>query len=197
MKSEYQAIAPVSTGGTTEEVVSLAEAKLATRLDSTSTGEDGLLSMFIGTGRADIEREGNISLLQKQFDLVRDCVPSRNYLKIPMSPLVSVDAVVGIDSTGGETALSTDAYTIDRVSQPGRLILNSGYSWPSGIRDVAGFRVRFTAGHSTSADGVPDPLRVANLKYVAHLYEHRGDGNAPYPSDIFETIAQFMFPEAG
>lgn len=190
------AISAVTTGATTEEMVSLADAKSVTRLDSTSTGDDAYLSMLIPAGRVYMEIGGNIATLRRQYDMVMDAVPGGDALKIPKTPLVSVDQVVGINSTGGETALSTDAYAVDVVSKPGRLLLNPGYSWPTGLREYAGFRVRFTAGHSTAAAGIPDPLRLANLQYIAHFYEHRGDGDAPLPPSVEELLGDFYMPEA-
>lgn len=194
--ARHYAIALVSTGGSTELPVSLAAAKIACRLDSTSTGENDFLTGRILTAASVLERESNRAFLRKQYDLVLDRTPCESVLKMPIAPLVSVESIVGIDRDGTETPLSSDAYTVDTISEPGRVILNSGYSWPSGIRDYAGIRARFTAGYSSEAIGIPDPLRTAVEQFVASLYEHRGDGSMELPPVVERLMAEFMLPEA-
>lgn len=190
------ALTPVSTGGTTELPVSLADVKAACRLSSTGTDEDSFLSGKILTAARVIEGASNRAMLRKQYDFVLDRAPGCGYIKLPVAPLVSVDSIVGIDTDGAETTLSTAAYTADTASEPGRVLLNSGYAWPSGLRDYAALRVRFTAGYSTQASGIPDPLRTAVEQFVAHLYEHRGDGSMEFPPVVERLLADFLLPEA-
>lgn len=189
-------LVPVSTGGTTELPVSLADLKDACRLDSTGTADDAFLSARCFTAAAILERESNRSFLRKQFDLTLDGAPCERYIKVPVSPLVSVQSIVGIDVDGAETTLSTSAYTVDVSREPGRILLNSGYSWPSGLRSYASMRVRLTAGYSTSESGIDDPLRTAIGQFVAHFYEHRGDGDIPVPQAVRDCMAEYLLPEA-
>lgn len=192
------ALAPVSTGGTTELPVSLADLKQAMRIDvTTSTGEDDLISGYGRTAAARLENEYRVVVLRKQFDLALDLPPAEPVVNLPMSPLVSVDRISSIDRDGVETAMSSSGYYVDAISQPGRVGLMPGFSWPSSLRDAAGLVIRFTAGASTSASGVPDPMATAVKQLAAFLYERRGDEPSELPRQIHDLMADYLVPEAG
>jgi uncharacterized phiE125 gp8 family phage protein len=189
-------VAPVSTGGTTEEPVSVADLKTWMRLGSTSTGEDDLVA---GVGRAArwrLENESGRAFMRRQFDEVLDQTPNSPVVELHRSPLVSVDSITSYDRTGSATVMSSSQYYVDTKSEPGRVALYGGYSWPSSIRDAAGIVIRFTAGHSTAASGIPDPIVTACKELAAFLYERRGDEPADLPPQVLDLMAEFMVPEA-
>lgn len=75
-----------------------------------------------------------------------------------------------------DTAAFMDAgeYLVDTRSEPGRICLNYGESWPSTtLRPHNGIRVTFIAGYGAAASAVPSKVKQAMLLIIGHLYEHR------------------------
>lgn len=177
----HWALQPVSTGGTTEEPVSVADAKLALRIDSTSTQDDGLIAGLITAARTKLENRTRRLFLRRQMDYALDRTPLACAFKLPCAPLVSVESVTSYDTDNAATVMPSTGYLVDTLSEPGRVALNSGGSWPSGIRDTNGIVVRFTAGYSTAAAGVPTPLIEAIKQLMVTMYEHRGEGVGEIP----------------
>jgi len=77
-----------------------------------------------------------------------------------------------------DTAYFIDAgdYLVDVKSEPGRVCLNYGESWPSTtLRPHNGICVTFVAGYGDAASDVPRNIRQAMLLLIGHLYENRED----------------------
>lgn len=197
-------VAAVSTGASTEEPITLSDAKAHCRIDTTD--EDSLVTALITAARRLIESRTQRSLLNTQWDFYADAFPgSTGALKLPRTPLSAVSFVRGHTSTGGTTDLSTAGYYVDTASEPGRVVLLDGYSWPSSLRNGNGCQVRFTAGYSTAGENVPEPLRQATRLLVAHLYENReavqvlapGSDLKELPFAVEALLMDYVLPEAG
>lgn len=195
MRPRHWSIAPVSTGGTTEEPVSVNEIVSALRLDP-DHAEGDYLDGLIRAARRKLEDEYRQVFIHKQVDVFLDKQPC-SYLTMPIGPLASVEAISGYDTQNVETSLSSSQWYADTASLPGRVLLNSGVSWPSGTREINGTRLRVTLGHSSAAQGVPDPIREAITQLVAFLYEHRGEGAGAFsmPPQVAELMAEYYIPE--
>lgn len=196
MTGPHWSIAPVSTGGSTAEPVSVDEAIVALRL-SDDPHERGYLEHQIRTARAALEAEFHQVFIRRQFDLFLDGEPPCRVVTVPVAPLVSVDGIVSFDADQAQTAMSSSSYYADTASQPGRVALARGASWPTNLRDVNGIRIRMTLGHSTASSGIPDPIRQAMLQLVAFLTEHRGEaaGEFSMPPQVSELMAPYYIPE--
>jgi len=99
---------------------------------------------------------------------------------------MSVTHVKYYDTDGTETTFydSTDTsqLIIDTDSEPGRISLAYGKSWPTtSLQPINGVRVRFVAGFGASEGATPAPVRDAVMLYVAYRNENRAadDGSAP------------------
>lgn len=195
MNPSHWSIVPVTTGGTTGEPVWLDEVRTALRL-ADSVGEDAYLQTLIRAARTTLEAQYRQVFLKRQFDLYRDAAPC-GPLTMPFAPLASVEAISGYDADNVETSVSSSEWYVDHASIPGRLLLNSGVSWPASLRAINGIRVRMTLGYSTSPEGVPDPIREAILQLVAFLYEHRGEAAGAFelPPQVAELMAMYDVPE--
>jgi uncharacterized phiE125 gp8 family phage protein len=203
----HLSLAPVSTGTSTEEPVSVASLLAHLRLGSSSEASAAdlvLVAEKIPTARRTVENRTERSLLRNQFDQAIERFPcDGSAIRLLRSPLVSVESVTWYGTTGGATVLSTDAYFVDTYSERGRLCLNSGYCWPTATRRDVGAVIRFTAGYSTDASGIPDPLKEAVRKLATELYENReasslgNSVNEPLPFGIEELISDYIFVEIG
>lgn len=120
------------------EAMSLTEAKLHLKaggvVDATAaaayTAEDTLLSVAISACRQAAETEQWRALVLQTWDLYLDNWPTGgDSIQLPHPPLRAVGFVRYTDSSGVVRTF-TD-YTVDLASEPGRVVLNYGCSWPS------------------------------------------------------------------
>lgn len=156
----------------TDEPVTVAEAKAHLRVDIDD--DDDLIEGLIATARQFVEVHVlRRATLTQTWDMYLDAWPESDRVAIPLPPLQSVSWVKYTDDTGTITTLSSSNYLVDTVSEPGRLVLKSGYTWPATtLQAVNGVNIRFVCGWSAAAD-VPKPIKQAILLMVGDLYENR------------------------
>lgn len=169
----YRYALSLVTGPTTEPVT-LADAKSHLRIDTTD--EDAYLSALIKAAREKLEQDMRRAFVQQIWEMFMDCFPDE--ITIPLPPLVSVTSVKYLDTAGTEQTLATSEYVVDAKSEPGRIALAYGKSWPSTRDTVNAVTVRFVAGYgaagaTNSEQKVPDGIRHAVKFLVAHWYENR------------------------
>lgn len=158
----------------TEEPVTLADAKAHLRLDGTD--EDSLVTSLITAARQWCEGYQNRAYVTQTWDLVldawpRDSEPDR--VRIPLPPLQSVASVKYMDADGVQATMPASDYLVDVASQPGRLVLAYGKSWPTvTLQPAAGIEIRFTAGYG-AATAVPETVKQAIKLLVGNWYENR------------------------
>jgi uncharacterized phiE125 gp8 family phage protein len=109
--------------------------------------------------------------MPQTWELSLDAFPV-GQLKIPLAPLRSVVSVKYADTNGAEQTLSPTAYEVDSTSEPGRLALASGQSWPATLVGLNSVRIRFDCGYASVGD-IPANLIAAMLLHVEALF----DGN--------------------
>ncbi len=174
----HWSLALVTAAPSSEPVVSIDDLKDYLRL-STDNGEDKLLLSLVKAATTRLEERWGRAFVTKTYDLSLDEVPcSTGFIKIPKAPLASVTSITTYDEDNAATVWSTSEYRVDTASEPGRIVCNDAYDWPGDYRTQGGIVVRFTAGYSSQASGVPDGIQMATKALAAHLYEHRGDDGA-------------------
>ena len=78
------------------------------------------------------------------------------------------------DTDDTEATFSSDSYFVDTKSEPGRVVLNYGESWPTTtLRPANGVCVTFVAGYGDDGSDLPQKVRNAMLLIIGHLYENR------------------------
>jgi len=168
------------------EPVSLAEAKAYLRIDTND--EDALISGLITAAREYCESFHNRAYITQTWELSFDDFPNMP-LKLPRPPLVSVESVKVIDSTGAETTLDPSDYIVDTDSEPGRIAFTSGKCWPSvELAPINAVKIRYTAGYD-DAQKVPQSVKQAMLIYIAHRYEN------PDTDDVPEVVRTLLWPD--
>jgi uncharacterized phiE125 gp8 family phage protein len=162
-----------------DEPVDLAEAKAHLRVSTTD--DDVYIQQLIVAARRWAEEFTRRSLVTQTWDLYLDGELYANFsrymgrddiIRMPFAPLQSVTHIKYIDIDGTEQTLSSSIYTVDNKSQPGRIALAYGQSWPSGRDVINSVNIRFIAGYGTPED-VPEDFAHAIKIMIAHLYEHR------------------------
>lgn len=91
-------------------------------------------------------------------------------IHIPLSPVITVDAVKYVTTEGAEQTLAADQYKADVDSKPARIAPARNKSWPTTADEINAVTVEFTAG----LDPVPGDLRRAVALLAAHWYDNRG-----------------------
>lgn len=124
------------------------------------------------------------------------CLPvksmQRQGIELPKGNLVSVTSVKYIDGNGTEQTMSTGDYTVDTVSEPGRIRLAYNKTWPTVRPQWDAVRVRYVVGWSVA--NVPQPIKNALLLLVAQLYENRVPEVAGTLSSIEFAVEALLGP---
>lgn len=155
----------------TIEPVTLAEIKEWARIDGVS--QDTTITALITSCRQLMEEYLNRALLYQKIELIMDEWIARD-VELPMSPLISVDAVVTIDEDDTETTYSSSYYFVITDSEPGRIVIKNEYSFPENTdRYSGGYKIKYYAGYGTTASDVPQVLRDALKMWVAFVYDNR------------------------
>lgn len=146
------------------EPVSLTRAKLHLRVDHST--DDELIKSIIAAARQYCEGYQNRAYMVQTITLKMDefpCSGNYNEIIVPRPPLISVSSIKYIDTDGDEQTVSSSVYDVDIYSEPGRIGLAYGQSWP-GIRgDLNGVEVIYTAGYMTTFTAADtDELTLSN-----------------------------------
>jgi uncharacterized phiE125 gp8 family phage protein len=152
--------------------VTLEEAKKHLRIETSD--EDVLVTGLIEAAREWCEGYQNRAFITQTWEIALDSFPSENHIEIPKPPLQSIESVkyYGTDET--EYTFSADSYYVDTYSEPGRIVLKFGETWPSDmLRTANGVIIQFTVGYGDTAASVPEKVKQAIKVLVGHLYENR------------------------
>lgn len=140
--------------------------------------DDSLLSSLITTVRRSTELLLGRSLITQTLDVYYDGFPPCGFLEVPYPPLISVITpyLQYTDSDDTAATFSSDYYYVDVISEPGRIVLKYGESWPSFTsRTYWPVSLRVTAGYGAAGSYIPNPIKQFMLLNLADLYEQRGN----------------------
>jgi len=157
------------------EILTVTEVKSQLKLDDDDHSEDALLNGLIKAARQHAEDVLTWrAFITQTWELWLDRWPDKDYIELPRPPLQSVTSIEYYGTDDAEAPFSSDDYFVDVKSEPGRVHLNYGKSWPSAtLRPANGICVTFVAGYGDSASDVPEDFRRGLQLIIGHLYEHR------------------------
>jgi len=98
-----------------------------------------------------------------------------DYIELAAAPVLSVESVKYYSDNDTQSTWDASNYYVDIFSEPAKISLRSGGTYPTDLRNLNGLEINFTAGYGTNPFTVPEPIRVAILQYLTFLYENRGD----------------------
>jgi uncharacterized phiE125 gp8 family phage protein len=136
--------------GPAREPIHLAEAKLHLKVEHNA--DDSLILASIQAARGYAEGFTARQLVTATYDLMLDCFPCSSWIcpiEVPRPPLQSVISIIYIDTTGITQTLDPTRYIVDTNSEPGRIMLAYGQSWPPTRVIMNAVTIRFMAGHAT------------------------------------------------
>jgi uncharacterized phiE125 gp8 family phage protein len=153
------------------EPLTLSEAKAQCRVDITT--DDALLATLISVSRDTCERIAWRAFLTQTIELWLDAWPASNAIALPRPPLQSVTKVEYYDTADVKSTLSSTIYSVDTISEPGKLWLKYNQTWPAtSLREHNAICVTYVAGWTNPVD-VPQSARQAMLLLIGHWYENR------------------------
>ena len=153
----------------TVEPVTLAEAKLHLRVDVAD--DDALITALITAARQRAEFITQRSLISTTWELAQDGFADCLQLQYPR--VIAVTALTYLDSLGTLQTLAPSEYIVDATSEPGKVVLGYGKSWPSTYAVPNAVKVRYTAGYGATAASVPLAIRQWMLIVIGSLYANR------------------------
>lgn len=159
------------------EPVTLAEAIDWTRADDGSAATDAALTMLIGAMRRYAENLTGRAFVQRGLQLVLPCWEYR--IELPYPPLVSVESVTYVDTSGNVQTLDAALYVVHNWREPGIIVPEFSSVWPATRAVEDAVRVNYTAGYAPvgsptdPASGVPDNLKLWMHARIATLYNQR------------------------
>lgn len=150
-----------------QEPISLADAKAQARI--TDDHSNDLLRSYIQAAREEAERQMGRGLYTQTWKMLLD--DWANVIPLPMAgPLQSVTSVKYYDGDGALQTLATSVYDTDLVSEPGRVVLKPGQSWPSTQSEKRNGRIEITyvVGYAT-VSSIPERWKQGIKLWVTYL----------------------------
>jgi len=92
-------------------------------------------------------------------------------ITLPKPPLVTVQSVQYYDLTNTLLTVDPSTYYVDAASEPARIVLNLGATWPVDTRDRAAVLVTYTAGFGSTSGAMPGVVQAAILAHVRDTTE--------------------------
>lgn len=153
------------------EPVTVAEAKAQANVYFAE--DDSFIEALITAARERTEANTWRQLVHATYELRLRHFPDAEWIEIPCPPLSSITSIEYVDTNGDTQTISTDIYSVDSVSEPGRVILKYGKQWPSTRDEENAVVITFVAGYSADATDVPQVAKQSILMRVATWYEFR------------------------
>jgi len=153
------------------EPLTLSEAKIFLKVDNTD--EDTLITNMIKAVRRAAELYMGRALISQTWYDYRDDFPV-DYFEITLCPVTTITSIKYYNADDTLTTLSSATYLTDLASEPARVSLAIGQSWPAVSGRKNSVCVEYVCGWA-SAGSVPDLIKAGMYMHLGHLYENRQD----------------------
>ena len=176
----------------TVKIISVEAMKKHLNIDHTE--DDFYITSLIESSLASVENITNRKFLTQTWKAYADEWP--DYFTLPFGKLQSVTSVKYTDVDGTESTKTASEYIVDIVSDPGRIILDDGESWPTdSLYPSNPIKIEFVCGYG-GASNVPEPIKTAVMLMTADVYQNKGSiyvGNNMNLVQIPEYIMNFLW----
>ncbi len=153
----------------TAEPVTLAEAKLHLRVDDNA--DDALITALITAARQHAEHDTRRALVTQTWKLALDAFPT-GVVTLDHAPVSAVVSVVYTDTNGTNQTLAPEAYELDTITEPCRLVPAYGSTWPATRSQINAVGITYTCGYG-APEAVPESIKRWMLLRIGALYENR------------------------
>ena len=181
------------------EPVGFKEIHIHSRIDTYDDTE--YIRGLIKAARRVVEKRINQKLITQTWDCWFNSWPHVDYIVLPFGNAQSITYVTYTDSDGDVTTLTADSdYAADTDSEPARVVLEYGESWPTAtLHPKNPINIRFVTGYGDDRADVPGNIRHAIKILVADMYEFResviaGTTVSRVESVIGALLADYVVP---
>ena len=159
-----------------ELAVSLSAAKETLRIEH--TGLDSTITDWLKGVIAEAQAYTKRAFINQRFRATLGGF-SAGPVRLEYPPLVSVESVKYYDADDAIQTLSPSLYEVDSESEPGRVVLAPGKSWPAtSVGRHNAVQIEYTAGYGATDATVPDEVRTYVLARLLQQYEPNPSPNA-------------------
>lgn len=158
------------------EPVSTDDCKTHMNIESSFTDDDLYIAALQKVARKYVEVVTRRKLITQTWQYFLEDWPDEDYIVVPFGQLQSVTHVKYTDSndTVNTDFDEGDEFTVDTDSDPGRIVLKYGESWPTATLATQNpIEIQFVCGYGDAGSDVPDEILMAIKLMVAEMYERR------------------------
>jgi uncharacterized phiE125 gp8 family phage protein len=153
-----------------DPVITVSEAKAHLRW--TQPIEDDLIARLVAHATQLAQTRTRRQLVTATLAMRLDALPACGLIEIPLGPVQAVSSITYVDEAGATQTLASSLYDVDIYSEPSRITIADGATWPSTKRRTNAVTVTFTAGYGAAA-AVPDGIKSWMHLQVAALFRNR------------------------
>ncbi len=157
--------------GPAVEPVTLEETKVFLRVDDTA--EDSFITTLISAARLHIEGSTGRAMISQSWRVLYDNWPQSRKIELPVSPLISITAIVAYGSDGTPTSISLAQFQPETNTTPACIFVPATIADMPALREHNGIEIDYVAGFGPLGSDVPKDLRQALLSLVGYWFEHR------------------------
>ena len=157
--------------------------------------EETYLDGLITAARQYVEQVLGRKLIYQTYDYFLNDFPGGDFIELPYPTLSGVDSVKYYDTDITEATFSSDDYVVDADSEPGRIVLKYGETWPTvQLHTSNPIHIRFSCGYGSAATDVPEGIIHAIKLLVADMYENREITIIGTISSTLKTVDRLLWP---
>ena len=154
--------------------------------------EDDLIARLVAAATQMAQTRTRRQLVTATLAMRLDCLPAGGLIEIPLGPIQAVTSITYVDEAGATQTLASSLYDVDIYSEPARITIADGATWPSTKRRTNAVIVTFTAGYG-AATAVPDGIKSWMHLQIAALFRNReafaqGVSVTELPGDFVERM---------
>ncbi len=154
--------------------------------------DDLYITSLIIAARRTIESRYGLCLMRQSWALFADAWPVDRLFRIPLWPILTVDAITSYADDDSATAIDPTSYFLDVAVRPTRVALRQGRVFMQPARTINGLKLAFTAGFGADATFVPQEIKFALMATIADWYQNRGDvTGGSLPATALEALASY------
>lgn len=199
-KIDYRFRSVVETTSPSEEPVTLARAKTHLVIRPEITEHDTQVDDLIVEAREAAESYMDRSLITRNWTASLDRFPGggsrlglafegvrqghlgtelgllggeRPFVRLRKGQLTAVVSITTFDDDDVGTVFASSNYFVDTSTEPGRVVLREGSSWPIPTRVANGIEILYTAGYADAA-AVPRDIVHGLLIHIQAIWSNRG-----------------------
>ena len=156
--------------------VSLSEIKQQLNIVDGWTEDDALLQEDRYAAVEDVEGSLRRKLITQTWYAYYDAWPRCDAIVLPFGQLQSVATIKYTETDGTQTTWSDTEYNVDIKQDPGRVVLEYGYPWPSyDLHPMNPIEIEFVCGYGDTGADVRPGIKHGIKMMATNLYENRGD----------------------